>query len=182
MLPSKHPGIPEEIHSLLNYLDREYFDRLQKHSEKVVAYIAQLHGGDVHQTTSLYTSNSKKLVDEIAQYIRMCRVILGPYLLELLEKEDSGHDCRACSSSCTIRHTAQIEALQRAHSKIKETLDLIKSVVHPAKQVSMYPESFNNLGKEIQQLDVCLRELFYLEETELIPKVLEVQKAIHAHA
>jgi len=182
MLTNKNPGIPEELHSLLNYLDGEYFERLQKHSEKVMAYITQLHGGDVHQTTSLYTNYSKKLVEEIAQYIRMCRVILGPYLLELLEKEDSGHDCRACSSSCTIRHTAQIDALQKAHSKIKETLNLIKSVVHPAEHVSMNAESFGNLSKEIKQLDVCLRELFYLEETELIPKVLEVQKAIHAHA
>lgn len=170
------------LQSLLSYLEKEYYTRLETLCERADLHIAELHNGDVHQTASLYTSLSKKLIGQIAQYIRLRRFGFLPYIHELMDKEDSGHDCRACSSSCTIRHTAHISGIKEAHTKIKETLYRLQSVATPIYHESLHDLTYRLLRAEMMQLDTALTELFYLEESSLIPKVMEAQKAIHAHS
>jgi hypothetical protein len=141
-----------------------------------------MHNGDVHQTASLYTILGKKLMGQIAQYVRLRRFALVPYISELIEKEDEGHDCRNCSSKCGVRHRAQIDSIRDAHTRIKETLCRLKSVTVAFPAGTDRETSYRSLRAEMTQLDTTLTQLFYLEECSMIPKVLEVRTAIHARS
>ena len=181
-----HNGAPgesgSELESLLTYLEKGYYNRLEALCGRAEYHIAELHDGDVHQTASLYTSLCKKLIGQIAQYVRLRRFALVPYIKELLEKEDDGHDCRACSMNCKVRHTAQVDSIRDAHNRMKETLYRLQSVTTGITGASAPPSAYRSLRSEMMQLDTALTELFYLEECSLIPKVLEAQTAIHARS
>lgn len=177
------PGDPGNgLESLLSYLEQAYYHRLEALCNRAEYHLAELHDGDVHQTASLYTSLSKKLIGQIAQYVRLRRFALVPYINELLEKEDDGHDCRSCSGNCKVRHTAQVESIRDAHNRIKETLYRLQSVTTSILPGSAQHPPYRSLRTEMMQLDTTLTELFYLEECSLIPKVLEAQTAIHARS
>lgn len=136
----------------------------------------------MHQAASLYTSLSRKLTGQVKQYIRLCRIALLPYILELLDKEDAGHDCRNCASSCTIRHTAQIWGIKDAHTQMTGTLQRLQAVAMPVHHESLHADEYRMLRSEMLHLDKTLKTLFGLDESSLIPKVMEAQKNIHAHS
>ena len=181
-----HPQLQEDVHEalerLMSYLEKEYYTRIEAHCSTAAGYISELLGTDTHQTTSLYTSLSEKLIGQVGQYIRLRRHALMPYIQELLEKEESGHDCRSCSSSCTIRHTAQISGIREAHAKMRETLGGLRSVASPMLEGLAEGSVRHNLNAEMTKLDTVLTALFHGEESLLIPKILEAQGAIHAHS
>lgn len=180
-----HPQIQGDAHevleSLLRYLEKEYYTRIDGLCDRAELNVAELESLSVPEVASLYTSISKKLVGQVRQYIRLRRHALLPYIQELLEKEETGHDCRSCSSSCSIRHTAQLIDIKEAHTKIKETLYRLQTVSIAISGTSDTDSIYRSLKTGIMQLDTALTESFYLEETSLIPKIMEAQKAIHAH-
>lgn len=181
-----HNGVPGDqgsgLESLLTYIDQAYYHRLEGLCSRAEYHIAELHAGDVHQAASLYTSLSKKLIGQIAQYVRLRRYALVPYIHELLEKEDEGHDCRDCGRSCKVRHGSQIDSIRDAHTRIKETLYRLQSVTVAIAIGTELEAPYRALRNEMMQLDTALTELFYLEECSVIPKVLEAQNAIHARS
>lgn len=170
------------LESLLSYLETAYYNRIEVLCEKVELNIAELNTGEESQAAALYISLSKKLLGQVKQYIRLRRFALLPYIHELLDKEDSGHDCRSCSTSCSIRHTAQISGIKEAHNKIKESLYRLQSVAVPIYQKPVQADAYFAMRNEMMLMDTTLTELFYLEESSLIPKVIEAQKNIHAHS
>lgn len=170
------------LQSLLEYLEKEYYKSLEQMCGDVTNSITAIHGGDTEQSASLYTALSKKLVEQVTRYVRLRRLSLVPYLHELVEKEESGHDCRACSSSCTIRHSSQIHDIHDAHKQIRDTLSMLRAIEAPiaCEQSAAKPEC--KLRQQVADLDEQLSELLYLEETALVPKITEAQKAIYAHS
>lgn len=181
-----HNGAPGDqdtgLDSLLTYIDRAYYHRLEGLCARAEYHIAELHAGDVHQAASLYTSLGKKLIGQIAQYVRLRRYALVPYIHELLEKEDDGHDCRDCGRNCKVRHGSQVDSIREAHTRIKETLYRLQSVALTVEAGSAQEAPYRALRNEMMQLDTALTELFYLEECSLIPKVVAAQNAIHARS
>ena len=169
------------LQSLLAYLEKEYYTPVERLCVGITDCVTEIHHGDVHQSASLYTSLSKKLVEQVGRYIRLRRLSLLPYLNELVEKEDDGHDCRKCATSCTIRHSSQVTDIQDAHRQIRETLDKLRAIVEPVNHELLHQDWEKTLRKEIALLDEQLSELLYLEETALIPKIADAQKSIHAH-
>jgi len=143
--------------------------------------ITLLHNGDVHQTVTLYTTLSKKLTDQVGEYMRLRHLALVPYLQELAAKKDTGHDCRSCASSCGMRHTEQMDGIREAHTKIRTTLGLLSSIETPMAHESLHGPAYRQLHDEIDEIDTLLTALFNLENTMLLPKMAEAQKAIYAH-
>lgn len=167
---------PERLTHLLNYLQSEYYNRIESLCEESARPLSVL------QNLSLpYAGFGQKLIHQIELYMRLRRIGLVPYIHELLEKEDSGHDCRNCSShSCDMQHGAQIEGITEAHSKIKEALQNLRSAETPAMETSGENEAFKTLQSNFSQLEATLTELFYLEDSTFIPLIIQAQKAIHA--
>ena len=170
------------LQSLMAYLEKEYYAPIGQMCGRIVACTTEIHQPDVHPSAPLiYASQSKKLAEQVGRYIRLRRRSLLPYLNELAEKEDNGHDCRNCATSCTIRHSTQLADIQDAHRQIRETMDQLRSITPPAPDELRHQYGEAMLRKEIAVLDEQLSELLYLEETALIPKITEAQKSIHAH-
>jgi hypothetical protein len=170
------------LQSLLEYLEKEYYKPVEHLCSRITDTIVAIHGGDQEQAASLYTSLSKKLVDQVTRYVRLRRLSLVPYLTELVEKEENGHDCRSCSTSCTIRHSSQIADIHEAHKQIRETLGLLRAIEAPIACENAPVPLECQLRKLIANMDEELSELLYLEETALVPKITDAQKAIYAHS
>ncbi len=178
MQPTPDAALP----TLLAYLEAEYYAKLESLCERSEYYLADLQKEESAGEESLYCSLSKKLIGQVGQYVRLRRFGLAPYIQELLKKESTGHDCRSCTDSCTSRHTAQITGIKEGHNRIKEALYRLQSIAPPIYSAPQQDSVYRSLRAGLMQLDTALTELFYLEESSLIPKVMEAQKAIHAHS
>lgn len=176
------PRVPAyALQSLLAYLEKEYCAPIERISKKISDCIAEIHGGDVHQSASLYTTLSTKLVEQAGLYIGLHRRSLRPYLEELIRKEEAGGDCRLCSVTCSERHSTQLTEIQEVHIQLHETLDQLRAIVEPLQHETSYPDSERNLRREVKRLDEYVSELIYLEETAIIPMIIEAQNVIHAN-
>ena len=182
-LPAPESPSPQALQSLLQYLETDYYTRLDGLCGRAALHLAELEGDAGPQTESLYLSLSKKLLGQIEQYLRLRRFGLVPYIRELLDKEGTGHDCRACTKICTGRHSAQVDGLRDSQQKLKEICFRLQSVAAPAYGTQrVEPGVYRTLRAEMMQIETALTELFYLEEFSLLPKMLQAQKAIHAHS
>ena len=169
-----HPQHSFAVQSLLEYLEKEYYIPAALACDKLLP--APGSAAEVRPAEDTYLLNVwSTLVAQVQRYIRVRRLSLLPYLHELAEKEDTGHDCRACTSTCTIRHAAQLNDIREAHRGIKESLQVLKTA-------TAAPEHFSaEMQREGDSLRDLLSEMIYLEETALIPKISAAQKAIYAH-
>lgn len=167
--------MPEKLTKLLNYLQSEYYTRLESLCEQASKPLAELPGES-------YAALSQNLIYQIEQYMRLRRFGLIPYIHDLLEKEDSGHDCRDCSSNCDLKHSSQVSAVRDAHEKIKEALSRLQSATIQADAALNDSPSYRSLRPIINQLEPTLTELLYIEDSSLIPLIIEAQTAIHARS
>lgn len=182
-LPTPESTSPQALQSLLQYLETDYYTRLDGLCSRVDLYLAELQGEAGAQSETIFYSLSKKLLGQIEQYLRLRRFGLVPYIRELLEKEQTSHDCRACSPSCDSRRASQLAGLSESQKKLKEICFRLQSVAKPIYGTEMVQTPvYRALRAEIMQIETALTELFYLEESSLIPKVLHAQNAIHAHS
>ncbi len=135
---------------------------------------------DTNEESSLYNSLCRHLVSGIREQIQYRQIILIPYLHELEEKQQSGHNCLNCPGKCQTNHAGQLHHLKAAHQHIKEILYRIQQITTPAQQDQYTNPASRTLANEVAQLDTTLTELFYIEEAILIPKIMELQSRINA--
>lgn len=182
-LPIPESTSPQALESLLQYLETDYYTRLESLCSRAAFHLAELQGEAGPQSETLYLSLSKKLLGQIEQYLRLRRFALTPYIRELLDKRNTNHDCRSCTKICTGRHSGQVDGLRESQTKLKEILFRLQSVATPLYGTEMLQATiYRTLRAEMMQIDTALTELFYLEEFSLIPKMLQAQKDIHAHS
>ena len=81
------------------------------------------------------------------------------------------------ASAQAMRLSTQVPESKRAHSQIKASLEMLRSIDTPLQQ----PNVERRLFEKVKNLDEILSELLYLEETALIPRIKDAQKAINAH-
>lgn len=158
----------EELQDLISEMDLNYLDKIDALCTKSAKLIPQA-------ADDYFSNYCRTLIELTELHVRYSRISLVPYLLELMEKEEVGHDCRSCSSSCTIRHTAQVEGILASHSHIKASLGLLRAITPPDLKES------NELNNVVQSLAKTLSAMVSTEEQRMIPLILQVQKAIHAH-
>ncbi len=182
-LPTPESTSPQALESLLQYLETDYYARLDGLCSRAGLHLAELQGEAGPQSETLYLSLSTKLLGQMEQYLRLRRFGLMPYVRELLDKKNTGHDCRACTKICTGRHSGQVDGLRESQTKIKEILFRLQTVaVPPYGTETLQATLYRTLRAEMMQIDTALTELFYLEEFSLIPKMLQAQSDIHAHS
>ncbi|MEZ5017558.1 MAG: hypothetical protein R2800_10940 [Flavipsychrobacter sp.] len=167
------------LRELINKLDKDYYQVLNSLCEN-----ASLHANTMQEegysTTSLYVSMAIKLLQQIKDLLTIRTAVIFPYVNELNEKVREGHDCRNCSGNCHAGHNMHLTSLKGTHKNIKEILFRLQMVASPLYANNDYPASYKILRNEVTIIDTILTELFYLEESALIPKVMEAQKQMHA--
>lgn len=169
-----------DLHQLAKMLNDDYYEILKVSCMNAGGVAKLLQEDDHHPSTALYTSLAAKLLEQVNDLIKLRQSILLPYIDDLSQKKSEGHDCRNCSGDCHVAHNTYLFTLKDSHKRIKEILFRLHSVALPLYTDVEYPRSYKILRNEMTLIDTMLTELFYLEEANLIPKVLEAQRTIHA--
>jgi len=181
MAINKQQAQEKNLKNLISYLDINYYNPVALLCEKADLQITIRHNGDGQQAAFQYTSLSKQLTTTVTQYIRLRHSALLPYVQKLIDKKDSGHDCSFGNTSCTSRHAAQICRIKLGHTTIHGVLSQLRAVVLPLEHPALHSEDYKELCATVAVLDRNLTDIFHLEESTLIPKVMDAQRNIHAH-
>ncbi len=169
-----------DIDELISRLDTGYYAALDIVCSNARNCASQLSADESHPSIALYTSIYSALLDEIQRLLVFRRTVVIPYVKELVAKVADGHNCKNCSGNCHVGHSAQLLTLMESHNDIKEVLAGLHAAAMPSYGDMEYPVGYKILRNEIAVIDTMLTELFYIEESSLIPKVIEAQNAINA--
>ena len=117
------------------------------------------------------------LVNDIQKFNTQRLVYFTPYLKELAEKNDEGHNCTACSGKCDMHHTARLLDFTLSLDEVRRALQ---------KNNELFNMEYDDTYAELKQLHMdvyllsnILDRLFEIEETTLLPKIKEAQKKIN---
>lgn len=163
-------------------MDRSYYNVINTLCETAKKQARKLQELEVHQSTSQYIMLCNRILDEILRYVKNKKDHFLPYMNELFEKQETGHDCRNCTGtgSCDMQHNLQLMELIESHAQIKDILYRLQMVALPLYSETIYPDVYRILRSHMALIENNLTELFSVEETLLIPKVTEAQKRINA--
>jgi hypothetical protein len=171
----------DDLNSLIGTLSKDYYSIIDAMCKTAINLVDELGQDEANTSTVLYLSLCTKLLDQVSDLINLRTGILLPYVQELYTKQEEGHDCSTCAGGCSFNHTSQLIGLKESHHKIKEILYRLPMVALPLYSDTDYPVGYKTLRNEMMLMDTALTELFYLEESSLIPKIMEAQKHIHAY-
>lgn len=168
------------LDELVERLDNDYYKTIQALCVNVTTLADRLMQESSHASTVLYSSMALKLTHKINNVILARKKELLPYILELHTKKAEGHDCSNCSGICHVGHAERLMDLRESHQAIKEHQKQLETESLPMYADIVYPSTYKILRNEMTVMDNMLTEVFYIEESHLIPKVFEAQKAINA--
>jgi hypothetical protein len=178
----------EDLHSQYNKIPLTQFverlrDECYSSIEKICASARKqadlLYSLELQHSTSQYIVMCSKLVEETLDYIKARKEKYIPYIAELFQKAETKHDCANCSGNCKVGHSMQLVELRSSNGSIKDILYRLQIVALPLYSETIYPDAYRVLRNQMALLENNISELFFLEETYLIPKVIEAQKMIN---
>jgi hypothetical protein len=175
-----HPA--DSLQTALPQLELHYAQLGELSAAADTQLLALQRGEESEQPVSAYMDWSRKLTGALGLFLRQRRLALIPYVKELMEREDAGHDCRTCSGGCTIRHSGQIPGIREAHERLKEILFHLHAAPVPTATSDAAGEDLGQLRRTMSRIDVALTEVFFIEEAQLIPAIARLQKLIYAHS
>lgn len=161
-----------------NKLTTNYYEVLYEISVHVKSSCHDLSVKRLPQESMLYIALCTRLANEIEQYIQHRKEILTPYLRELTEKDNTGHNCRNCSGRCDVQHTAKLIDYTVSIEEMKKTLYHIHTVI--LKEDRVMDDELKALHHLVGRLENILEEVLLLEEKKLLPKIRQIQTKIHA--
>ena len=183
IIMDKIKGLLKEEYLLGNvakHLDADYYNAIEALCLKLREQCLRVKEEDTQNITSVYNSLCINLLSELQHFIKTRREKTIPYINGLTAKVAISHNCLNCGKNCKEDHQTQIAAIEDAHYKIKELLNRLQKVATPLYSIDTYPETYKQVRKDMVLLNQMIYELFYLEESALIPKILEAQKNINA--
>lgn len=168
------------LQELSEKLNLNYYDIIADMNRHAVQKLAELKAQDIHQCTSQYTQLCSVALERITKYLHHRKQELVPYLNELHEKDVTGHNCGTCKGGCDIRHHAYLLELQQSHKDICQILYQLQAAALPLYSELPPQGIYRSLRDEMLLIDTIMKELFHMEEANLIPKMLQSQKKINA--
>jgi hypothetical protein len=168
----------EDLLGLTERLNRDYYeviDELCKPAATHASAIQELPETENNANTTLYINLCIKLIEEIRFQIRMRRQIVIPYLHQLLRKLNNKSPCE----NGFVHNSLIADTVKEAHDKIREILSRLQQLAKPLYLDIAQPLPYKILRNEIMIIETALTELFYLEETILLPRAMEVQDRIN---
>ncbi len=177
---SKYNSI--DLLSLVDEIGKDYYDIIEALCKTSTANAKKLTELEIHQPTSQYILLCNKLVTEISEYIENRKGYFIDYIKELHEKQEASHNCSNCSGKCHLQHDAKLMELTESHMRIKEILSRLQMMSLPLHSETIYPDAYRVLRNQMVLLENSLTELYFIEGTYMIPKVMEAQKKINARS
>lgn len=170
----------EELRPFSEKLLKEYYNSLETLCKNGAVQAERVKKLEIDTTASEYAQLCNDMISEISQHIASRKEKFIPYIHQLAEKAETNHDCSACSGSCKVGHDIQLWELNESNNAVKKILNRMQLATLPLYSQTMYPDEYRILRNRMALIEMNMTELFFLEGTYLIPKVLEAQKAINA--
>lgn len=167
------------LKDLAEELHLNYYDILAGLLSQATLMLEELKRADLHQTAHTYIETCAEVLDCMKQYLHGRKEQLVPYLQELHSKDAAGHDCRYCKGGCDVPHFAHLMNLQESHGKLRKLFYELQSAALPLYSPMLYPAVYRKLREEMMLIDTIARELFYIEESVVMPKIVQSQKKIN---
>jgi hypothetical protein len=181
MLNGKHVAYTAfTLKPFVEKLIREYYNALEVLCKNGVAQAERVKSLEMDTAASEYAQLCCEVIREIDQHIRDRKEKFIPYILELTEKVETNHDCSACREGCKAGHNMQVFQLNASNDTAKKILNRIQLSTLPLYSHTMFPDEYRILRNRMALIEMNTTELFFLENTYLIPKIIAAQKAINA--
>ena len=169
---------------IVERLDERYYEPLDKLCSNAglnaIKLKTQTSIEEEKPTTSIYANICLALIEEIKHTVHLRKSSIVPYVDELTKKTIDGHDCANCSTGCAVKHASKIPQIEESHFTIKEMVGRLERVATPLYSDTIHTNIYKTLRNEMAVIQSNLSELFFIEESVLMPKILEEQKSIHA--
>jgi hypothetical protein len=171
----------QDLQQLLVTLNDKYI-QLEKLLDGVAYSLPEVQYLDEQGSIRLYTSLCNNLSAQLGQYMRLRRLVLLPYLKDLLDKEEDGHDCRSCGNNCKVQHSAHVTSITEAHSELQELMEHLQPVTLQLNAVAFDDSPhYRSLREDMMHLEEILKEVLFIEASALVPMMLDLQRNIGAH-
>ena len=168
------------ITDLIHEIDKDYYDVIGDLCRHASVHAAEIEFSDHQAATKLYVNLCHQLIDEIKNHLKARKESFVPYIQTLIKKSSANHDCRSCSGKCSVQHQLSLDEILIGHVSIKEIWLRIQQLTKPLYLEKVQSISYKILRNEIMIIESALNELLYIEENIIIPKVKDLQNAIHA--
>jgi hypothetical protein len=163
---------------LAGKLQLNYCVPLSESMDRADLRLQELKRVGYQDTPSALIEACTELLQCIAVYLHEEREHLIPYLKELQEKDNSGHNCGSCAGNCNVRHSSYLIRLHRSHMRMTKLLDDLQAKWLSPSDLN-HPKPYRNLQNEILFIEQMLRRLIQTEQTEMIPRIIQSQKKIN---
>jgi hypothetical protein len=170
-----------DLMSLIEKLDENFYETTNTLCSKSFAMVNELKKIELNQANSNYILLYDKLVHEISNFIQTRKQYFMPYLRELYTKDTTNHNCSTCSGKCSVQHTAKLIELKESIKWVHSVLNKLQMMSLPLYSETKYTDTYKALRSEMAALENSLSELFFIEETYLVPRVSAAQTKINVH-
>jgi hypothetical protein len=87
----------------------------------------------------------------------------------------------AARAAVPSRHAEQIAGLQERHQGIRQELENLQETGLQLMTISAISDVYQQLRADMLNMDAALSDLLFIEESALVPMVLDLQQKIGAH-
>lgn len=164
--------VDAQLKYIITKIDIEYYTVIKDLNYRIAAALAA--AGDV---PGEYYELCRELSEVVKTLVAMRQSSLLPYLDELQRKKADGHNCIACSGGCKVQHNMYLVDIAGSHTQLKQMIghiDRARILADPYEaqgMVHLYETALVN----------TLLDLFEVEAKQLVPQIVQTQKAINAH-
>jgi hypothetical protein len=135
---------------------------------------------DMKEQFADYIHYSRYFVDEIREFTNGRRVAYIPYVLELAEKSDTGHNCDGCSGSCDMQHMSRLFELNKTIERVLSASEYALAEMDAIYTKEGSKKDLLPLNNEVVLTGNILKDILRQELLYLVPKIKEAQKNINA--
>ena len=173
----KAAGVP--LSSVTNNLEAKY-STIESLCNVIREHSLRLKEEDTTNLTTIYNNLCLSLLSEIQYFIQYRKETTLPYTKILIDKIATNHDCLECKGNCKEEDTVLVSKLEDSQYKIHDLLARLQKLALPLYTDEEYPAVYKEVRKDMVQLTILINEIFYTEESSLIPMILDAQKNLHA--
>lgn len=167
------------LNELAQGLNGSYYSIMKTvcvHTTNEIALLKDKLGISIESWASL----SEVWMGNLSKYLELRIDVLVPYLLELNNKETTGHNCSECSGKCDMQHAARLAELDFSNVQITQ---LYSTYLDDAMlfRDEVLTSQADLAHAAIDFLNSYLFRLIDLERSVLIPRVRDAQKTIRVY-
>ena len=181
MSTGKYAGYADDaLKPFAEKLLNEYYSSVEVLCNNAKGQAEKVNSLETETTASEYAQLCCNIIDDLGQHVEGRKKRFIPYVHELVERTVDNHDCSSCTGNCKLGHEMQVTELNESNNLAKKILHRLQLASLPLYSQTMFPDEYRILRNRMALMEMNMTELFFLENTYLIPKIIAAQKKINA--